>query len=158
MTAATPPAYNDANFRAQYPAFANVAVFPTATLQANWNVAGAFVKTNAPDWLINDAQGQLMLDLMAAQITQLQYNQAQAALNGNPTGGGAAAGALIQATEGTVSVGFAPPPQKSSLQAWLNQTPYGQQLLALLNVLTSVGWYSGGSPERRGFRKVYGHF
>ena len=46
-----------------------------------------------------------------------------------------------------VSVSLTPPPNKNQFEFWLNQTPFGAQLLFLLNTVTGVGFFVGGSNE-----------
>jgi hypothetical protein len=43
-----PPVYNDASFRAQFPAFANATAYPQAALQFAWNMGGNWVNQNQP--------------------------------------------------------------------------------------------------------------
>lgn len=88
--------------------------------------------------------------LMVAHIGSLFSNAA----TGQPGQGGA----MVSATEGSVSVSFAAPPIKTGLQYYLSGSPYGQMLWANLCVAAAGGDYIGGLPERRGFRKVSGTF
>lgn len=145
----TPPAYNDANFRAQFQAFANATVFPAASLSATWTTGTAYISPNAnPGWTCNPAQLQRALDLMCAHLTQLGVQIA----NGTPMG------VMSAATEGSVSITLQPPPVKSAFGYWLSTTPYGLELRMLLSITAGVGFYVGGSCEREGFRKAGGTF
>lgn len=57
------------------------------------------------------------------------------------------AGLKTSASVGDVSVGMAQPPFGSSQwRFWLNQTKYGQQLLAMLSAEAAAGLYVGGEP------------
>lgn len=144
-----PPVYNDTNFRAQFPAFANATAFPEAMLSATWTTGTAYISPNAnPGWTCNPAQLQRALDLMCAHLTQL----AQQIANGQPMG------IMTAATEGSVSITLQPPPVKSAFGYWLSTTPYGNELRMLLDVVAGVGFYVGGSLERAGFRKAGGVF
>lgn len=61
---------------------------------------------------------------------------------------------LVQAaTIDKVSVTLTPPPVKNQWQWWLNTTPYGQQLLSLLQLVSVGGYYVGGRPELAAFRR-----
>lgn len=82
---------------------------------------------------------QLIIFLMAAHLLALQNNIA----NGD-TAGGLQTGASID----KVSVTVAPPPFSNGFEYYLNQTTYGQQLLALLNLLIASPDYVGGSFQR----------
>jgi len=145
----TAPAYNDANFRAQFPAFAGTGTYPQAMLQGYWTMGTAYINQDGgPGWMRNPAQLQLALDLMAAHLAQ-SYTLINA---GIPS-------VVVQgATEGSVSVSMTPPPITSAFGYWLATTPYGAQLRALLDAVASVGFYVGGSNERGGFRKAGGRF
>lgn len=149
-------AYNDANFRKMFPAFADTTVWPEEMLSMYWDMAAEFI---SPAWcpcrMLNGGALQLALDMMTAHIATLMNPQAaEGGAAGVPTGGGIVTSASI----GAVSVGVAAPPTKDMWEYWLGQTPYGQQLLALLKVKAVGGFYVGGLPERAAFRKVGGVF
>lgn len=144
----TPPSYNDANFRAQFPAFANTTTYPESTLQGYWTTGTAYINENGgPGWC-KSAQLQRALDLMCAHLAQIATQLA----NGQPIG------VMSAATEGSVSITLQPPPVKSAFGYWLSTTPYGNELRMLLDIVASVGFYVGGSGERAGFRKAGGVF
>lgn len=67
-------------------------------------------------------------------------------------------GVVTSATEGSVSVSLMQPNVTSALKFWLNQSPYGQQLLALLSVKSAFGLYVGGSKSQANIRKSDGTF
>jgi hypothetical protein len=139
-------AYNDANFRTQFPAFANVITYPEATLAGYWAMGANYISTNNGGWIWNTAQAQLANDLMAAHLAQ-SYTLIN---NGVPS-------VLVQgSTQGSVSVSLTPPPVKSAYGWWLSTTAYGAQLRALLMTRAGIGLYVGGLPEREAFRKVGG--
>lgn len=73
-------------------------------------------------------------------------------------GGTITPGAVQSATIGSVSVSFQAAPSGDSWTFWLNQSPYGQQLAALIAACFGGLQYVGGSPERSGFRTVGGRF
>lgn len=100
------------------------------------------------DWGgMSGAQLQLALDLMTAHLAWLN----QLIVAGN-TSAAPVAGATID----KVSVTLVPPESKSAWAFWLNTTPYGKQLLALLRILSRGGGIVGGSPEGHAFRGAYG--
>lgn len=147
----TTPVYNDANFRAQFPAFQNTIAFPAAALSAWWTMGTAYISDQNSNALCTnwtDAQAQLANDLMCAHLTAL-FAQ---------IGNGQTPGLITGGSEGSVSVTMQPPPTATGFQHWLSQTPYGQQLRALLRAVAGPGMYVGGLPERSGFRKVGGVF
>ena len=136
-------------FRAAFPEFADTTAWPDATLQANYTVAGEFIDNN--DNLcggLKDATLERALQLFTAHLCKLS---ALIAAGTTPS--------IVQSSSvDKVSVTLVPPPIKSQWQYWLNTTPYGQQLLALLSVLSMGGWTVGGIPERQGFRTAFGTF
>lgn len=86
--------------------------------------------------------------LMVAHLLQLAANAAA----------GTPGGQITTATIDKVSVTVAQAPGTDSYRYWLNSTPYGQQLLALLARCAVGGTYVGGLPERAAFRSVGGIF
>ncbi len=136
-----PIQYNDATFRALFPAFASTGTYPSVTLSLYWGVATNYISAYPQcDWEgFNLSQQTLALNQMTAHITQLNTLAAT----------GQQAGFVESATVGQVSVTIQPPPEASQFQWWLNQTPYGQQYLALAQTLVVGGFYiADGVPAR----------
>ena len=138
--------FNTSAFRVTYPAFANETTFPTVTLQAYFNTAGSY--------LANDNYGQLRDDSRYTALTLMTAHLAALSIliaaGETPS---VAAGASID----KVTVSLEPPPVKSQFHWWLSTTPYGQQLLALLQMRSAGGFYLGGSRTRGGFRGNAGY-
>jgi hypothetical protein len=66
---------------------------------------------------------------------------------------------LIQgSTIDKITVNLTPPPLPNQFRWWLETTVYGQQLMALLQVRSSGGFYYGGLPEPTAIRKWGGIF
>lgn len=141
--------YNDTDFRTQIPFFANTTTYPQALMNQFFINGSGYISTYNYGFL-NGARRQQGLYLMTAHLAAL--NDMIIANNG------AAPGVVINAEIDKVKVGLQPPPNKNQWQWWLNQTPWGQQLQALLAVASAGGWYVGGMPERLGFRRVGGGF
>jgi hypothetical protein len=140
--------FDVAAFRAMFPAFSNVVTYPDATLQLWWTMAVQYVN-DYDNCLIAGDTLQLALNLMTAHLAQSSTLIA----NGQST-----PGVVGSAAEGTVSISMVPPPVKNMWQYWLSSTPYGQQLLALLQTIVAGGFTIGGLPETSGFRRVGGVF
>lgn len=159
-TAAKVIAYNDANFRLIFPAFADPALWPEPTLQAYWDLGGDFITTtDSPCNGLNNGSLQFARDLMCAHLATLMGQPAISGGGGGEVESGIpAGGVLTNASIGAVSVGIMAPPAKGMWDYWFAQTPYGQQLLALLAIKGVGGLYVGGLPERIAFRKVGGVF
>ena len=128
-------------FRTAYPVFDSV---PDATVQAAATSALCLIGQDGCDC---DVQ---MWQLMVAHLLYIQGQVATG--NGN-------AGAVTSATIDKVSVSFAAPPfGTSAYKFWLFKSPYGGQLLAMLDRCSKGGVYVGGLPERSAFRSVGGVF
>ena len=144
--------YNDAAFRALFPAFANMTTYPQATLQAWWDVATAY---------ISDVNGGCYAGGMSLKQQTLALNQMTAhlvALNAIIAAGQQPA-ILVAAGIDKINVTIEPPPAKNMWQYWLATTPYGQQLLALLQLAGAGGLYvSNAIPARAGFGGGNGFF
>jgi hypothetical protein len=144
--------FDVAIFRQQFPAFANATVFPDAQLQMYWDMATCYVSAKQGYWCscsMDDCACQrLALDLMTAHLVALSVLIAA----------GQTPGLLQNATIDKITVGLTPPPLPNQWQWWLDQTPYGQQLLALLQAQSVAGFYIGGLPEMTAFRKWDGIF
>lgn len=145
----TATAFNAASFRTQFAAFADTAVYPATLLQSWWTMGSAYISTNnGLSWAYTQQQAQFANDLMCAHLIAL-YNQINI---------GQTPGLVDAATEGSVNVHLVPPPTKTAFQNWLSQTPYGQQLRALLDLVAGPGLFIGGLPQTGSFRNTGGNF
>lgn len=137
-----------ATFRLLFPAFTSVTVYPDVRLEAQWTMATAYLGgADGCLWGGNDLQQGL--NLMTAHLLYLSQLLAEDTVMPGP---------LTQSRVDKVQVQFAPPPFKDGWEFWLGQSPYGQQLWALLNLKSAGGWFIGGAPERYGFRQAGGRF
>ena len=131
-------------FRRQYPAFADESKYSDAMLKSYWDMSFCY---------LNGFFGsctQKMYFLLVAHLA-FYFNQANSS-----TGG--VTGAVSQTTIDKVSVTLSVLTAKNAWEQFLSTSPYGLALWALLEVKSSGGAYVGGSPERLGFRKVFGRF
>jgi hypothetical protein len=144
------PTLDIAAFREMFPQFASVVQFPDGMITLQWTIATSYLGKYSNCIYDDLDQQQSALYLMLAHLLTIQANIASGS-----TGGG---GPITGATVDKVSVTMAAPTNKSDFAFWLNQTPYGQQLLALLGIVGAGGFYIGGSPERAAFRRVGGGF
>lgn len=142
--------YNDTNFRALFKAFSDPACYPESNIQLFWDTATAYICDQYGGCFVGRLrlpQQTLALNQMTAHLLYLN----DAISSGNTT-------ALVQgAGIDKVSVTLTPPPIANEWQYWLNLSPYGQQLLALLQVASVGGRYIGGAPELAAFRRVGGY-
>jgi hypothetical protein len=130
-----------------FPAFADVLKYPDAAIEMWWTMATQYIY-DYDNCLITGNTLQLALNLMTAHLAQ----------SFTMIGNGQTTAVVTGATEGSVSVSLEPPPTKNLWQYWLATTPYGLQLMALLQSLVVGGFTIGGRPEASGFRRVYGVF
>lgn len=133
-----------ADFKAAFSAFANTA---NPALEMNFGFATDIISDFAPCGTSDQVQTRYLY-LMTAHISALSVLIAAGESGQIVTG----------ATIDKVSVTLQPPPEKNQWQWWLNQTPYGQQLLAILQAQSAGGFFIGGTPERAGFRSFGGRY
>lgn len=128
-------------FRAQCPAYANETTYPDATIEGYWDMAIEFVSDKNYGRLINEGR-RMAINWMAAHLMYLAGLIAAGQVPG-----------LVQgSTIDVVSVTLTPPPVMNQYRWWLSLTPYGQQLLALLQARSAGGFFVGGSAVRCAFR------
>jgi len=139
--------FDIAQFRIDFPAFADPTLFSDARLQIYWDWATCYISDCDYGYLQGSCR-YFAIELMVAHLAQLNIIIAA----------GETPGQVIGATISKISVTFQGSPNPNQWQWWLNQTPFGQQLLALLQTASAGGFYIGGSPERIAFRTVGGCF
>ncbi|WP_321905130.1 DUF4054 domain-containing protein [Paraburkholderia tropica] len=130
-------------FQNAFPAFSST---PTAAI-TTW--ANIVEQSPMQSWFCTAPTTQQQL--IVAHVGYLLTN---ASSIDNSQGGGA----VVSATEGSVSASFVAPPVRDGLEYYLSGSTYGQMLWAMLNVQAAGGAYIGGLPERSAYRKVGGVF
>jgi hypothetical protein len=131
-----------ASFFTQFP---ELAATPDDSVTMFYDVATNYISAEDYGWLNGGSRSHALMLLTAHMINlSCQTN------NGT--------GILISAGEGSVNAAFMPPVVKSALSYWLNQSPYGQRLLALLSIKAVGGIYSSGSMATSNIRKFNGSF
>jgi hypothetical protein len=119
-----------AQFRIDYPYFANVTKFPDVTLEGYWDIATLYVSDEDYGYLTGRYR-ERAVSLMTAHMGYIS----ESANKGKQ-------GKIVQSSSiDKISVSLVPPNIKSDFQFWLNQSPYGVQLLALLSAISVGGWY-----------------
>lgn len=139
-----------AAFRALFPQFADPVKWPDAALSIQFGAATGYVSADTYGDMTVAARTNALY-LMTAHLLALGVIIAQNNYSGQV---GVVQGAVVD----HVQITLTPPPVKSQWQWWLNTTPYGAQLLGLLEAQAAGGFYVGGLPERAAFRKVAGIF
>jgi len=141
--------FDVALFRAQFPEFADPAQYPDALLQGYWDIAICYI-SDEDYGCLTGACRQLALNQLVAHLARINKMIAD--------GNGTDPGFVSSATIDKVSVTRMTPPQRDQWYWWLNQTPYGAQLLALLEANAVGGFYIGGGPELGAFRRAGGSY
>lgn len=137
--------FNYTLFQQQFPAYSNQNIYPESLMQSYWDIATNYMSNIGNYGSLQGSMRQYALNLLVAHLTFL----AGIIASGN---GNSQIPSLMQtATIDKITVGLTPPPIPNQFQWWLNLTPYGQQLLALLQVNSVGGFYIGGSPQRAAF-------
>lgn len=137
-------------FRAVFaPAFDSTATYPNIKIETMWDVATAYISDKLGGCYcgtLSIKQQTYALQLMTAHLLYINNLVATGQTPGITTG----------ATIDKVSVTMLAPPADDNWKFWLNQSPYGQQLLALLQGAAVGGFYIGGAPEIGALRRVGG--
>lgn len=141
---------NIAAFRVQTPQFADSAKFPDVLIQSKFDLSTAYVSADTYGDMPQAARTQALY-LMTAHLLALGVIIAQNGYSGQP-------GIVQAATIDGITITLQPPPVRGQWRWWLNTTPYGAELVALLDAQSVGGFFVGGLPERAAFRKVGGVF
>jgi Protein of unknown function (DUF4054) len=140
-------AFDPAAFRALFPAFSDVTTYPDVVLQLYWDTGTAY---------ISDEEAIVYCGSMSVpqQTLALNYMAAHLAALNALIAAGETPGIETSSSIDKISVTMQPPPAKTQWQWWLNTTPYGSQLLALLSALSVGGFYfsGGGFSPKLAFR------
>ena len=139
-----------AAFRALFPQFADPAKFPDAALEIQFGMATGYVSADTYGDMTTAARTNALY-LMTAHLLGLGVIIASGNYSGQP-------GIVINSRVGDVQVQMQPPPERGQWRYWLNLTPYGAQLIALLEAQSVNSFMVDGLPERSTFRKVGGVF
>lgn len=134
--------YNDNQFRCLFPAFVNATTYPECNLSMYYDTAGLFVANTNFGFLSAAGATQQCLYLLTAHLAKI----------GSDTAEGEDTGITVAATIDKISVTMQQFQYPNQWQFWLGSTPYGRQLLALLQVKSVGGFYVPGGAGRLGFR------
>jgi len=137
---------NISEFRINFPAYASETDYPDSLLNAQYEVGKCYITDN--DCTMPEACREYALQLMLAHLLFIR----------DLVNSGSNVGIITSASEGDVSVSLAQPRVDDGWNYWFNSSPHGRELLAMLEVQSAGGFYVGGMPERRGFRKILGAF
>jgi hypothetical protein len=138
---------NVSQFRINFPPYADETTYPDSLLNTQYTIGKCYMEdsscvANDPDCL------EYMFELMLAHLLYIR----------DEVNSGNNIGVVTTASEGDVSVTLAQPPVRDEFHYWYNSSPYGRQLIVLLEANAIGGTFVGGLPERKGFRKFAGGF
>lgn len=136
--------FDPARFKADFPELGQV-----VALKGWWDAAITIMSNQNYGWL-KCCPRERGLYLLTAHLVQIS----------NLVASGQQPGIVTDAQVDKVRVATMPPPVQNQWQWWLSQTPYGAQLLAILQVHSVGGFYIPGSPvsELGSFRRAGGIF
>ncbi len=133
-------------FRTNFPLYSDESTYTDMLLETQFEIGKCFIADN--DCTFPEKCREYALQLMLAHLMYCR----------NESNAGNNSGVIQSASEGDVSVSFAVPNIDDSWTYWFQLSPFGKELLAMLNAQSVGGFYVGGMPERKGFRKIGGYF
>jgi hypothetical protein len=133
-------------FRSNFELYKDEVKYTDVLLNAQYAIGKCYIDDS--DCTMAEACREYALQAMLAHLLYIR-DQVNAGNN---------IGVITSASEGDVSVSLATPVVDDEWHYWFNSSPFGRELIALLSVKSAGGFYVGGSPERRGFRKIGGMF
>lgn len=137
---------NITTFRVNFELYQDVSNYPDMLLNAQYEIGKCYIADN--DCTMPESCREYALQAMLAHLLYIR----------DQVNGGNNIGVITSASEGDVSVSLAQPVVDDNWTYWFNQSPYGKDILALLDQQSAGGMYIGGSQERRGCRKINGGF
>lgn len=136
------------SFRETFDQFCSEAEYSNGKITLQWDVATCYI-SDVDCGRLNGKCRERAIQMMTAHLLFIS----------DLIDDGSTPGQVTASTIDKVSVTLQPPPHGDDQWSWwLNTTPYGAQLEALLATASVGGFYIGGRPERRGFRKIGGFF
>ena len=144
--------FNYDGFIAQIPVYSDPVKYPQSILQNYWNIAINYMTNVGNYGSLQGVMRQQALNYLVAHLVFLS-----GIIASNPTNS-EVPGLMQTATIDKVSVGLTPPPLPNQFQWWCNLTPYGQMLLAMLQVNSVGGFYIGGNAPLAAFGYQGGRF
>lgn len=121
-----------AAFRAAFTAYADDTAYPDSLLETKYTIGKCYIEDVST--VIPDDCRQIAYQMLVAHLLYLDGQIAA----------GNAGRAISSATEGPVSVSFVDPPNDDNFTLWLQNSPYGPQLAALLETYEIGDYYGGG--------------
>lgn len=133
-------------FRVVFSAYADDTIYPDSLLSYWYEIGKCYIKDN--DCTLGE---KCRAQALMAMLAHLLYLNDSSNAGNKPI-------VVQSATEGAVSISLTAPPISGQFEYWLNATPYGPQILAMLEIASAGGLMVGGSLDRLSFRKADGRF
>ena len=139
---------NITEFRQAFPEFSNTTKYPDTYVNRHLSVAQLYISNQ--NFFLRPNVRKLAIQYMAAHLIFLETTDN----NGNFIGWSDAAtgGAITSSHIGDVSVTLHPPVATEEWELWLESTPYGKMLLALLQLQRPAFIYKTGRPNPWGIK------
>lgn len=134
--------FNSQTFKSLFPAYKDKA---DSALQIIWDAATNYMTDQTRQCF----QGRWPIK---KQAYALQLLTAHLVYINDLVATGTAGGLMQAATIDKITVTLTPPPVPNEFRFWLNQSPYGQQLLSLLELASVGGFFAGGGSVRGSLR------
>lgn len=122
-------------FRELFSAYSDETEYPDATLEQWYEIGKCYIKDS--DCVLDEDCREQALMAMLAHLLYINDLASE----------GETARVISSASEGDVSVSLIDPPSSSFFSYWLNSSPYGAQILAMLKIAFAGGGYAGGMPR-----------
>lgn len=129
-------------FREAFPEFSDTDKYPDALIQRYITTASLYI--NKYNYRLAPEIRLLALEYMTAHLITLFVNGVG---NGSVAGSSTAGGTILSASVGQVSVSMQAPIATDAYAQWIQSTPYGKALWALLAAHCPAGIYFKGNPK-----------
>lgn len=129
-------------FSAKFPELITNPAQPQSVLQGWFDTSILYISNKITAGTNIDIRTQALY-LMTAHLLYIS----------NQIASGGSVGVMNSATVDKVSISIQPPPAANQWQYWLQSSPYGGQLLALLQVQAVGGAYYGGNFDRLALKR-----
>lgn len=135
---------NVKDLRDAFPEFSDEAKYPEKYLERFLTQASMYISRHSG--VIRDDVRLLAIQYMACHLMSLSAMAGDGTLTGND-------GNIVTSSHiGSVSVSIQPPVARNAYEQWIQSTPYGKALWALLQANHPTGFFWVGTPRAFGIR------
>lgn len=145
--------FDAALFRAQFVGQFTNPPYTDSLLETYWSIGTCYVSDSDTQLFLSTACRRVALNFITAHLLTLNIAANTGSADTLPQT------AFVESSSiDKISVSVQSFTNQDQYEWWLNQTPYGQQLLALLAASAVGGAYFGGVNELGSFRRAAGQF